>query len=66
MDFLILAGDVFDSQHTTVRARVTFMEGAQEAGKGRKLIGLTPQVLPSLVTRETNFLLLALAGSLKM
>ncbi len=35
VDFLILAGDVFDSQHTTVRARVTFIEGAQrlhEAG----------------------------------
>jgi exonuclease SbcD len=34
-DFLVLGGDVFDSQHTTVRARVTFVEGAQrlyEAG----------------------------------
>lgn len=29
-DFLVLAGDVFDSQHITVRARVTFIEGAQQ------------------------------------
>ena len=30
VDFLVLAGDVFDSQHITVRARVTFIEGAQQ------------------------------------
>jgi exonuclease SbcD len=27
VDFLTLAGDVFDSQHTTVKARVAFIEG---------------------------------------
>ncbi len=28
-DFLTLAGDVFDSQHTTVKARVAFIEGLE-------------------------------------
>ncbi len=29
VDFLTLAGDVFDSQHTTVKARVAFIDGLQ-------------------------------------